>query len=152
MSYLSAPYCGIVGVCFSPIDFVRDPELWMYLIEKYRATTTAGASFAFELVAKRLRDSGNKYDLSSIQVCASGGEPCLAATGAAMLEIGMPPRSRTAAYGTAEVVVWISASKAFPDPSSTAKFMPNGNCRLSRAMGTHLAIVDPETHRGVSSW
>ena len=79
---------GLVGLLLAPMaaqvsvdyidtrEFAVRPRRWMELISQNRATISFGPPFAYELVARRLRDHdiGN-YDLSSWRVAGAGAEP-----------------------------------------------------------------------------
>lgn len=50
------------ATCTSPIFFIRNPLLWLDMIEKYKATHTAAPNFAYGLLAKRMKASGRKLN------------------------------------------------------------------------------------------
>ena len=60
---------------------MRDPRAWLETICAYRATTSGGHNFAYELCVKRIppeRRAG--LDLSSWEIAFNGSEPVHAAT------------------------------------------------------------------------
>ena len=79
---------GLVGLLLAPMaaqisvdyidtrEFAVRPRRWIELISQNRATISFGPPFAYELVARRLReDDIKKYDLSRWRVAGAGAEP-----------------------------------------------------------------------------
>ncbi|HEY8429667.1 MAG TPA: fatty acyl-AMP ligase [Sandaracinaceae bacterium] len=61
--------------------FARMPRLWLELITKYRGTITYAPNFAFQLAAKRVKESDlASLDLRSLRVAGCGAEPIRART------------------------------------------------------------------------
>lgn len=59
----------------SPLDFIKNPLLWMRLIEKYKVEVSPAAPFSLGLCVDRAESSGTTYDCSSLIVMPLGGEP-----------------------------------------------------------------------------
>lgn len=61
--------------------FARMPRLWLELVSQHRGTITYAPNFAYQLVAKRVRESDlASLDLSSLRVAGCGAEPIRART------------------------------------------------------------------------
>ncbi|MGH7271362.1 MAG: AMP-binding protein, partial [Polyangiaceae bacterium] len=84
---------GLIGFVVGPLftnipcvflptaSFVRAPRLWLEKIHQHRGTITYAPSFAYALVAKRLKDSDvGGLDLSCLRVAGCGAEPIQAAS------------------------------------------------------------------------
>jgi fatty-acyl-CoA synthase len=67
--FLAVPmYFGAELVKVTPLDFLRDALLWAKLIDKYKGTMTAAPNFAYNLLARRLRQAERgQFDLSSLR-------------------------------------------------------------------------------------
>ncbi len=63
-------------ILMSPMAFLRKPVRWLQAISRYRATTSGGPNFAYELCVKKITPAeGETLDLSSWQVAFNGAEP-----------------------------------------------------------------------------
>ncbi len=79
--------CDIPVVIIPTAQFARAPRLWLETIHKHRGTITYAPNFAYELVAKRVRDKDlESLDLSCIRVAGCGAEPIRAKSLAAFAE------------------------------------------------------------------
>ncbi|MBY0370414.1 fatty acyl-AMP ligase [bacterium] len=73
---LEPAYVGFPVVLFSPFAFLQRPFRWLQAVSKYRATTTGGPNFAYELCARRMSDEQvAELDLSSLDLAFCGAEP-----------------------------------------------------------------------------
>jgi acyl-CoA synthetase (AMP-forming)/AMP-acid ligase II len=73
---LQSAYLGVPCYLMSPIDFIRRPAVWLEVISRYRATTSGGPSFAYDLCARRVtEEQAAGLDLSSWQIAFNGAEP-----------------------------------------------------------------------------
>jgi 8-amino-7-oxononanoate synthase len=74
-------YCGRPNVIMSPLSFLLKPYRWLAAISKYRATTSGGPNFAYDVCVRQIRDELlDTLDLSSWQVAFNGAEPVHAET------------------------------------------------------------------------
>ena len=74
-------YAGIRAVVMSPASFLQRPVRWLEAISHYRATTSGGPNFAYDLCARKITaDDAAKLDLSSWSVAFNGAEPVRAET------------------------------------------------------------------------
>jgi acyl-CoA synthetase (AMP-forming)/AMP-acid ligase II len=69
-------YVGCPNILMSPAAFLQKPFRWLQAISRYRATTSGGPNFAFDLCARKItRDQLATLDLSSWTVAFIGAEP-----------------------------------------------------------------------------
>lgn len=68
-------YLGIPSILMAPAAFVAKPVRWLQAISTYRATTSGGPNFAYELCASRVTEEQSaSLDLSSWEVAFNGSE------------------------------------------------------------------------------
>lgn len=80
-SFLQALYIGAHCVLMNPTDFVQNPMSWLAAIQAYRATTTGGPNFGYDLCVERVSEQElASLDLSSWKIAVSGSEPIRAET------------------------------------------------------------------------
>lgn len=73
---LAPLYTGFPVTLMSPLDFIRKPARWLKAISDYRATTSGGPNFAYELALRRVSpELAETLDLSSWEVAFNGAEP-----------------------------------------------------------------------------
>jgi amino acid adenylation domain-containing protein len=106
-------YSGATCVLMSPVAFLQQPARWLRAIHRYRATTSGGPSFAYELCARRVSaEERLKLDLSSWEVAYNGAEPVRAETLERFAETFAPCGFRREAfypcYGLAEATLFVS--------------------------------------------
>ncbi|MBN1961563.1 MAG: AMP-binding protein [Deltaproteobacteria bacterium] len=72
---LQPGYLGAQCILLAPESFLKNPTLWLKCITRYRATTSGGPNFAYDLCTTRIsKDELNDLDLSSWQVAFNGAE------------------------------------------------------------------------------
>ena len=57
-SIMGAMYAGGCGVYVSPLDFIKDPPLWIRLISEHKATHLQAPNFAYKLVSRKWGPKG----------------------------------------------------------------------------------------------
>jgi acyl-CoA synthetase (AMP-forming)/AMP-acid ligase II/acyl carrier protein len=63
-------------ILMSPMAFLRKPVRWLQAISRYRATTSGGPNFAYELCVKKITPTEcEALDLGRWQVAFNGAEP-----------------------------------------------------------------------------
>ncbi|HEX2253815.1 MAG TPA: fatty acyl-AMP ligase, partial [Thermoanaerobaculia bacterium] len=100
-------------VLMSPQSFLQQPLRWVRAISRYRATTSGGPNFGYELAASRATpESCAELDLSCWQVAFNGAEPVRAATlerfAAAFAPAGFDRRAFFPCYGLAEATLFVT--------------------------------------------
>jgi len=74
-------YAGIRAVVMSPVSFLQRPARWLEAISRYRATTSGGPNFAYDLCARKITAAdAAKLDLTCWSVAFNGAEPVRAET------------------------------------------------------------------------
>ncbi len=69
-------YLGILSVIMPPASFVRKPVKWLQAISKYKATSSGGPDFSYELCIQKVTEEEKKdLDLSSWTLAFNGAEP-----------------------------------------------------------------------------
>jgi amino acid adenylation domain-containing protein len=107
-------YVGATSYLMSPMVFLEKPARWLAAISKYRAHTSGGPNFGFELCVRKISDDDKKgLDLSSWRIAFSGAEPVRAATldrfAHAFAGCGFHKQSFYPCYGLAEATLVLSA-------------------------------------------
>jgi len=74
-------YCGRPNIIMSPLSFLQKPFRWLAAITRYRATTSGGPNFAYDLCVRNITEAQlYELELSSWTVAFNGAEPVLAET------------------------------------------------------------------------
>ncbi|MDT5270421.1 MAG: hypothetical protein QOH49_2607, partial [Acidobacteriota bacterium] len=165
---LQALYSGARCVLMSPVAFLQSPFRWLSAISRYRATTSGGPNFAYELCVNKITaEQRERLDLSSWDVAFNGAEPVRAATMERFAAAFGPCGFRRAAfhpcYGLAEATLLVSVSSGADAPVVTsfdtgalvnnrAQEVEAGS-ENSRALvgcggelpGQEVVVVDPDT-------
>ena len=106
-------YLGIPCILMPPVAFLQNPILWLQTISKYKATTSGGPNFAYELCLNKITDRQREtLDLSSWQVAFNGAEPVRAETlerfTRTFAPCGFRPEAFYPCYGMAETTLIVS--------------------------------------------
>ncbi|HEV7506310.1 MAG TPA: amino acid adenylation domain-containing protein [Thermoanaerobaculia bacterium] len=106
-------YTGAVSYLMTPGAFLQRPARWLEAISRYRATTSGGPNFAYELCVRKVGAAEREaLDLSSWEVAFNGAEPVRAGTLRRFAEAFAPCGFRAAAfrpcYGLAEATLLVS--------------------------------------------
>jgi 8-amino-7-oxononanoate synthase len=106
-------YLGRPNILMSPAAFLQKPFRWLQAISRYRATTSGGPNFAFDLCARKVTpEQRARLDLSSWTVAFTGGEPVRAETLGQFAETfgpcGFRPEALYPCYGLAEATLLVS--------------------------------------------
>ena len=159
-------YGGFPVTLMSPVALIQKPIRWLEAISQYKATTSGGPNFAYDLLSRQVTPEQLKsLDLSSWSVAFSGAEPVRAATLERFAETFAPCGFRTEAfypcYGMAETTLYISGgTKTKPpivkyvDAEALAENRVVVGGEKSRAvvscgwgwLGDEIVIVDPESY------
>ena len=143
-------YVGAQCVLMSPMEFLEQPLRWLETISRFRAHTSGGPNFAYELCVRRVTDEQKAaLDLSSWRIAFNGAEPVRAATLARFAEAFAPSGFRASAffpcYGLAEATLAVSGGAKASEPV-VREFndTPLVGCGVS-VDDQRIVIVDPET-------
>jgi amino acid adenylation domain-containing protein len=161
-------YLGARAILMSPLTFLQQPARWLAAITRYRATTSGGPNFAYELCVRKI-GAGERQglDLGSWRVAFNGAEPvrarALAEFAAAFAPCGFRSAAFYPCYGLAEATLFATGGSvdAAPlvrgfEPAALAEHWaipregPEARQLVSCGrpwMGQELAIVDPESRQ-----
>lgn len=119
-------YAGFPVALMSHIDFLKHPLRWLRTITSFRATTSGGPNFAYEMLASmRITDADfEKLDLHSWSVAFTGAEPVRAKTLHAFAKRfaprGFRPEAFYPCYGLAEHTLFVTGgAKSIPPVVTT---------------------------------
>ena len=104
-------YLGITCILMPPVAFLMKPIRWLQVISKYRATTSGGPNFAYDLCVKKVQpEQLAKLDLSSWDLAFNGAEPVRAQTleqfGKKFAQCGFNYSAFYPCYGMAETTLF----------------------------------------------
>lgn len=159
---------GYPAYLMAPTSFLHRPIRWLRAITRYRATTSGGPNFAYDLCVRKVTDAQRaELDLGSWRIAYNGAEPIRAETLEAFHErfnpVGFRWRSFYPVYGLAESTLLVSTGGPAYEPvihDVSADALSRGRvCVESRphagtrpvvasgpvSFGTRVVIVDPET-------
>mgnify|MGYP001824105781 CR=1 FL=1 len=161
-------YGGFPVVLMSPLVFLQNPLRWLKAISYYKATTSGGPNFAYDLCVRKYQTGQSlDLDLSSWDVAFNGAEPINYNTLTKFAEIfsnyGFRAEAFYPCYGMAEATLIISGgqknsqlvtktvqSKALEQNKIAIAQAGTDNSRTLVSCGSSLpdqkiAIVHPET-------
>ncbi|MCA1633580.1 MAG: condensation domain-containing protein, partial [Acidobacteria bacterium] len=115
-------FLGAKCILMSPTAFLQRPLRWLEAISAYRATTSGGPNFAYDLcVDKTTTEERAALDLSSWSVAFNGAEPVRAETLSRFMAAFEPCGFRHEAfypcYGLAEATLLVSGGHAGNAPT-----------------------------------
>ena len=165
---LQPVYLGAQVILMSPAAFLQRPIRWLRAISTYRATTSGGPNFAYDLCTRKISpEERTTLDLSSWRVAFNGAEPIRASTldefSDAFASCGFRREAFFPCYGLAEASLLVSGGPADLPPAvfsvdrsaldqhrivpvsvkarDTHKLVGSGG----NVPGQRIAIVNPET-------
>jgi acyl-CoA synthetase (AMP-forming)/AMP-acid ligase II len=109
-------YAGFPVYLFSPLSFLKKPLRWLQAITRYKATTSGGPNFAYELCIRKITpDQCKDLDLSSWDLAFNGAEPVQPSTlkrfSESFKECGFDARAFYPCYGLAESTLIVSGGR-----------------------------------------
>lgn len=136
-------FIGGCAVLMPPAAFFRDPILWLELIHRYRAHTSGGPNFAFELCVTRYNEARvAPLDLSCWKVAFNGAEPVsaqvLRAFSMRYAAHGFSATAHFPCYGLAEATLYVSGGPAHHEPDVLA--YPDGSGEVVSVGTVHREI------------
>ncbi|MDB9450974.1 type I polyketide synthase [Dolichospermum circinale] len=104
-------YLGIPSILMPPVAFLQQPVRWLSAISRYKATTSGGPNFAYDLCVKQVQpEQLADIDLSSWDVAFNGAEPIrpeiLEQFGKKFASCGFNYRAFYPCYGMAETTLF----------------------------------------------
>lgn len=164
---LQSLYLGIKAVLFTPTMFLRSPVTWLRNISQYKATTSGGPNFAYEMCVRKITDEQMKdVDLSSWQIAFNGAEPVKADVlqkfTAKFQKYGFKPEAFYPCYGMAETTLFVAGGNPQEKPfllGVDEQELENNRLKVVESNPTKMLvgcgkiyggqtvyIVNPETH------
>ncbi len=115
-------YVGAQTVLMSPVDFLQKPIRWLQAISRYRATTSGGPNFAYDLCLQKITpEQLEQLDLSHWELAFTGAEPVRADTLEKFAKTFAPCGFRKTAfypcYGMAETTLIVSGGLKASEPN-----------------------------------
>ncbi|HVT57970.1 MAG TPA: amino acid adenylation domain-containing protein, partial [Thermoanaerobaculia bacterium] len=106
-------FVGAPCILMSPMAFLQRPRRWLAAISRYRATTSGGPDFAYELCVAKIPPAEREgLDLHCWEVAFNGAEPVRPATlerfAAAFGPCGFRRQAFYPCYGLAEATLFVS--------------------------------------------
>jgi myxalamid-type polyketide synthase MxaB len=106
-------YVGFPSVIMPPEAFIQKPLRWLQAISRYKATSSGGPNFAYELCASKIKPQEREnLDLSCWDVAFNGAEPVRAATlekfANTFADYGFKREAFYPCYGMAETTLFVS--------------------------------------------
>jgi acyl-CoA synthetase (AMP-forming)/AMP-acid ligase II len=153
---LQGIYHGAPVVLMSPLGMLQQPFRWLRAISRYRADTSGGPNFAYDLCVQRLTAEQKKtVDLSNWSVAGIGSEPVSARTmerfAAAFAECGFRPEAFYPTYGLAEATLMVTGGAKAARPvvrTGNVAADPRTLVGCGHAwLGQEVIIVDPDSHK-----
>jgi len=114
--HITPVFAGVTQYFINPVDFVKNPFLWLDIMSRERCTITSCPNFGQVLVNRHLaRKSAHLWDLSSLRILFNGAEPISVSTMRCFIDglkpHGLDPVAMFPAYGLAEATLAVT----FPD-------------------------------------
>ncbi len=153
-------YLGSTAILMSPMVFLEKPIRWLNTISKYRATTSGGPNFAYELCIRKIApEQISTIDLSCWTLAFNGSEPVRTATlerfAHVFSQCGFRQKAFYPCYGLAEATLFVTG-QGYATESNTESNIPlitNDSNRLAQTLvncghtstGHKVCIVNPES-------
>lgn len=149
----------------SPLTFLKNPAAWFDVLTRLQSTGTAAPDFAYRYALERTSAAQReKWDLSSIEIFQSGGEPILPASVDAFFDVfshcGLRADAFSPGYGMAEHVLGIAIAGRERISVDRLQYETNRRVVLSESAdaltligngrpldGVRVEIVDPTSCR-----
>ncbi|WP_250121428.1 fatty acyl-AMP ligase [Chroococcidiopsis sp. CCMEE 29] len=114
-------YGGFPVTLMSPLVFLQNPLRWLRAISRYRATTSGGPNFAYDLCVRKITpEQLTTLDLSSWEVAFNGAEPIRHETleqfAATFEPCGFRRQAFYPCYGLAEATLIVSGGLKIAQP------------------------------------
>jgi len=166
-------FLGSTCVLTSPATFIKTPLAWLDLISRYRAHTSGGPNFGFDLcIRQAVRKGLPDIDLSCWHVAFNGAEQVRPKTlerfAGCFAPVGFDKRAFLPCYGLAECTLVTVASPPMSEPvcakydstalsegRAEAALQDKGSVDLTccgpAMAGSTAIIVEPDTGRSLSN-
>ncbi len=114
-------FVGAPCILMSPLAFLQRPRRWLDAVTRYRATTSGGPNFAYDLCVRKVGpDERASLDLSTWQVAFNGAEPVrpdsLERFARAFASCGFRRQAFYPCYGLAEATLFVAGGGCGNEP------------------------------------
>src|SRR6476469_4631704 len=114
-------YMGVPCIFMAPVTFLQNPFYWLQAISRYRATTSGGPNFAYNLcIRSTTPEQRSQLDLSSWELAFNGSETVRPETLLAFTRTfescGFKREAFYSCYGMAEATLFISGGAKTTSP------------------------------------
>jgi amino acid adenylation domain-containing protein len=138
-------YVGARCVLMPPLSFLQRPLRWLQAISTYRATTSGGPNFAYDLCVRKITaEERATLDLSSWTVAFNGAEPIRSQTlerfSATFESCGFKRTAFYPCYGLAEASLIVSGGEKKAEP------VMSGFRADALEKGAGIAVEDEREH------
>jgi acyl-CoA synthetase (AMP-forming)/AMP-acid ligase II len=170
---LGPVFGGYAAYLMAPASFLHRPIRWLRAITRYRASTSGGPNFAYDLCVRKITEAQRaELDLSSWRAAYNGAEPIRAETleafHARFKDVGFRWRSFYPVYGLAESTLLVSTGDRDYEPvirDVSSDALTRGHLKVARprgsatrplvssgpvSFGTRVVVVDPSTRQQCS--
>ena len=136
-------YGGFPVTLMSPLDFLKRPFRWLQAVSRYKATTSGGPNFAYDLCVRKITpEQRAALDLSSWDLAFNGAEPVHHETmerfAATFEACGFRREAFYPCYGLAEATLIVSGGrKAEPPVVQTVDGTALGRDRVEGVASTY---------------
>jgi amino acid adenylation domain-containing protein len=118
-------YVGSRSILLSPEAFLQKPLRWLQAVSRYKAATSGGPNFAYDLCVRKISDEQRaSLDLSSWTVAFNGSEPVRHETierfSAAFEPCGFRKEAFCPCYGLAEATLFVAGGPKQSPPVISA--------------------------------
>ena len=145
---LQTIYIGRPCILMSPFHFIQKPLRWLQAISRYRATSSGGPNFAFELCISKIKEQDkHNLDLSCWKLAFTGAEIIRQETldrfSKAFEACGFDKNAFYPCYGLAESTLFVSGR---PLNSNDSSNMIDENCnpvKSSPILNPDDSILEP---------
>ncbi|MBN3950382.1 MAG: amino acid adenylation domain-containing protein [Nostoc sp. NMS7] len=114
-------YLGTQCILMPPVAFLQNPFRWLQAISRYKATTSGGPNFAYDLCIRKITpEQRATLDLSTWEVAFNGAEPVRAETienfAETFASCGFRREAFYPCYGMAETTLIVSGGRQEMSP------------------------------------
>ncbi|MGY4929167.1 fatty acyl-AMP ligase [Streptomyces sp. 900105755] len=119
--FLAGMLFGSRVTLMSPVSFSKRPAQWLWMLDRYGCSVTAGPNFAFELCLRAIPDGTLAgLDLSRLRRIFNGSEPIhpesVVAFTRRFADYGLRPEAISPGYGLAEATAFVSVNPRHEPP------------------------------------
>jgi acyl-CoA synthetase (AMP-forming)/AMP-acid ligase II/acyl carrier protein len=114
---LQPVFIGSRSVLISPARFLQEPACWLHAISRYRAHSSSGPNFAYDLCSHKVSaEQKQNLDLSSWRIAVNGAEPVRYETmerfAGSFAACGFRKEAFRPCYGLAESTLMVTGARA----------------------------------------